>query len=90
MAATGYLFYQQHRTQSLLDTRLYRSYHLPQALRMRCNGRPVPVDENGLGQVRFQAPWKPGPATWTGSITFVQNGRDTTFKVLVPYRVALP
>jgi hypothetical protein len=54
---------------------------------MTCNGQPIFVDRDGIGQVRFRAPTRPGPATWTGTIRFNQNGRDTTFKVTVPYRV---
>ncbi|MBF9140221.1 hypothetical protein [Hymenobacter properus] len=54
---------------------------------MRCNGRPVPVDSNHVGQVRFMAPRRLGPAVWTGTIRFKANGRDTTFQVRVPYRV---
>jgi len=57
-------------------------------LSMTCNGRPVPIDPAGTGLVRFRAPTRPGPATWTGTIRLNQNGRDTTFKVVVPYRVA--
>lgn len=55
---------------------------------MACNGRPVPAGPDGTGLVRFRAPTRPGPATWTGTIRLNQNGRDTTFKVTVPYRVA--
>jgi hypothetical protein len=57
-------------------------------MQMTCNGRPVPTDSAGVGQVRFRAPTRPGPATWTGTIRLSQNGRDTTFRVTVPYRVA--
>ncbi len=31
---------------------------------------------------------RPGPATWTGTIRLNHYGRDTTFRVTVPYRVA--
>ena len=55
---------------------------------MRCNGQPVFVDSSSVGQVRFRAPLKPGPAIWTGTIRFNASGRDTTFQVRVPYRVA--
>ncbi|HET9506039.1 MAG TPA: hypothetical protein VFO93_21020, partial [Hymenobacter sp.] len=57
-------------------------------MQMACNGRPVPADSAGVGQVRFRAPTRPGPATWTGTIRLNHNGRDTTFRVTVPYRVA--
>lgn len=55
---------------------------------MTCNGRPVPAGPSGTGLVRLRAPTCPVPATWTGTIRINQNGRDTTFKVVVPYRVA--
>lgn len=57
-------------------------------MQMACNGLPVPADSAGVGQVRFRAPTRPGPATWTGTIRLNQNGRDTTFRITVPYRVA--
>jgi hypothetical protein len=57
-------------------------------LSMACNGRPVPIGPAGTGLVRFRAHTRPGPATWTGTIRLNQNGRDTTFKVVVPYRLA--
>ena len=56
-------------------------------MQMACNGRPVPIGSAGTGLVRFRAPTHPGPTTWTGTIRLNQNGRDTTFKVVVPYRV---
>ena len=55
---------------------------------MTCNGQPVSAGPDGTGLVRFRAPTLPGPATWTGTIRINQYGRDTTFKVTVPYRVA--
>jgi len=57
-------------------------------MHMTCNGQPVPIGSDGIGQASFRAPTRPGPATWTGAIRLNQNGRDTTFKVTVPYRVA--
>ena len=57
-------------------------------MRMTCNGRPVLIGPAGTGLVRFRAPTRPGPATWTGTIRLNSNGRDSTFKVTVPYRVA--
>jgi hypothetical protein len=57
-------------------------------MQMACNGRAVPANSAGIGQVRFRAPARPGPATWTGTIRLNQYGRDTTFRVTVPYRVA--
>jgi len=61
---------------------------IPQSLRMYCNGQPVPVGPDGVGLVRFRAPRQPGPASWVGMVRINQNGRDTTFVVRVPYRVA--
>ena len=58
------------------------------ATRMYCNGQPVPVGPDGVGLVRFRAPTKTGPASWAAAIRLNQNGRDTTFAVRVPYRVA--
>ncbi len=57
-------------------------------MQLTCNGYPVPIGPAGTGLVRFRAPTRPGPATWTGTIRLNQNGRDTTFRVTVPYRVA--
>lgn len=57
-------------------------------MHMACNGHAVPTTPEGTGLVRFRAPTYPGPATWTGTIRINQNGRDTTFRVTVPYRVA--
>jgi hypothetical protein len=59
-------------------------------LQMRCNGQPVPVDERGIGHVRFRVPNHPGPAAWHGTIRYNLNGRDTTFQLTMPYRVARP
>lgn len=70
--------------------RLLVATHSPSDLRMPMtyNGQPVPIDSNGIGQVRFRASTRPGPATWTGTIRLNQNGRVTTFRVTVPYRIA--
>lgn len=70
--------------------RLLLATHLPADAHqmMSCNGQPVPVDSLGIGQVRFRAPLQAGLASWTGTIRLNQNGRDTTFVVRVPYRVA--
>jgi hypothetical protein len=57
-------------------------------MQMTCNGRPVPTSPNGTGLVSFRAPTRPGPATWTGTIRISSNNRDSTFRVIVPYRVA--
>jgi len=57
-------------------------------MKMFCDGRPVSVGPDGMGLVRFKAPTRPGPATWTGTICFKQYGHNTTFQVTVPYRVA--
>lgn len=64
---------------------------------MTLNGSPLAVDATtGKGKVEFTA--RPGnfdaagnaKANWTGTIRFKQNGRDTTFKVTVPYTVTKP
>lgn len=64
---------------------------------MTLNGSPLSVDPaTGKGKVEFTA--RPGAfdaagnakAQWTGTIRFKQNGRDTTFKVTVPYTVTKP
>ena len=63
---------------------------------MTLNGGSLAVGPDGHGKVSFVA--RPGSfdasgnakASWTGSIRFNQNGRDTTFKVLVPYTITKP
>jgi gliding motility-associated protein GldM len=63
---------------------------------MTYNGSPLSVGPDGHGKVEFTA--RPGnfdqagnaKASWTGSIRLNQNGRDTTFKVTVPYTVTKP
>ncbi|MBO0358256.1 gliding motility protein GldM [Hymenobacter sp. BT186] len=64
---------------------------------MTLNGSPLAVDATtGKGKVEFTA--RPGnfdaagnaKANWTGTIRFKQNGRDTTFKVTVPYTITKP
>ncbi|MBO3273524.1 GldM family protein, partial [Hymenobacter defluvii] len=63
---------------------------------MTLNGSPLSVDPNGHGKVEFTA--TPGgfdaagnaKKQWSGTIRFNQNGRDTTFKVTVPYTVTKP
>lgn len=64
--------------------------------KMTLNGSPLAVGPDGHGKVEFTA--RPGSfdasgnakANWTGTIRFNQNGRDTTFKVLVPYTITKP
>jgi len=56
-------------------------------MQMTYDGRPVPLTPAGTGLVRFHAPTRPGPATWTGTIRINSNDRDSTFRVTVPYRV---
>ena len=78
---------------NLYKARLYLTTALgplPGVIQMRCNGQPVPVDSNSMGHVRFVAPNQLGPTTWTGTIGFQVGGRDTLFRVRVPYRVARP
>ncbi|SNR76508.1 MULTISPECIES: gliding motility protein GldM [Hymenobacter] len=63
---------------------------------MTLNGSPLSVGPDGKGKVEFTA--RPGSfdqagnakAQWTGTIRFKQGGRDTTFKVTVPYTVTKP
>jgi gliding motility-associated protein GldM len=64
--------------------------------RMTLNGSPLSVGPDGKGKVEFTA--RPGAfdkdgnakASWTGTIRFNQNGRDTTFTVKVPYTISKP
>ncbi|GAA3992536.1 gliding motility protein GldM [Hymenobacter antarcticus] len=64
--------------------------------RMTLNGSPLSVGPDGKGKVEFTA--RPGgfdasgnaKASWTGTIRFQQNGRDTTFQVKVPYTITKP
>ncbi|HEX8350182.1 MAG TPA: gliding motility protein GldM, partial [Hymenobacter sp.] len=64
---------------------------------MTLNGSSLAVDPtNGHGKVEFTA--RPGgfdasgnaKSSWTGTIRFNQNGRDTTFTVKVPYTITKP
>lgn len=64
--------------------------------RMTLNGSPLTVDKDGHGKIEFTA--RPGnfdasgsaKASWSGTIRFNQNGRDTTFTVKVPYTITKP
>lgn len=63
---------------------------------MTLNGSPLRVGPDGKGKIEFTA--APGgfddagnaKKSWSGTIRFKQNGRDTTFKVTVPYVVSKP
>ena len=63
---------------------------------MTYNGSSLAVGPDGHGKVEFTA--RPGnfdqagnaKASWTGTIRLNQAGRDTTFKVLVPYTITKP
>lgn len=63
---------------------------------MTLNGSSMPVGPDGHGKVEFTA--RPGgfdasgnaKSSWTGTIRFNQNGRDTTFTVKVPYTITKP
>ena len=64
---------------------------------MTLNGSPLSVDQStGHGKVEFTA--RPGSfdkdgnakASWNGTVRVNTNGRDTTFKVLVPYTITKP
>lgn len=57
---------------------------------MSCNGQPIAVAPNGMGEVRFRAPAHTGAAAWLGTVRVRYQGRDSTFTVRVPYRVACP
>ncbi|WP_201977513.1 type IX secretion system motor protein PorM/GldM [Hymenobacter rubidus] len=64
--------------------------------KMSLNGSPLSVGPDGHGKVEFTA--RPGnfdasgnaKASWTGTIRINNSGRDTTFKVTVPYTVTKP
>ena len=64
--------------------------------RMTLNGSSLSVGPDGKGKVEFTA--RPGgfdasgnaKSSWTGTIRFNQNGRDTTFIVKVPYTITKP
>jgi gliding motility-associated protein GldM len=64
--------------------------------KMTLNGGPIPVGPDGHGKVEFTA--RPGAfnsegvakASWTGTIRFNQNGRDTTFVKKVEYNITKP
>ncbi|MFD2719096.1 GldM family protein [Hymenobacter monticola] len=63
---------------------------------MTLNGSPISVGPDGHGKVEFTA--RPGAfnsegvakASWTGTIRFNQNGRDTTFVKKVEYNITKP
>jgi len=64
--------------------------------RMTLNGSALSVGPDGHGKVEFTA--RPGgfdasgnaKSSWSGTIRFNQNGRDTTFTVKVPYTITKP
>ncbi|MBF9142797.1 type IX secretion system motor protein PorM/GldM [Hymenobacter properus] len=64
--------------------------------KMTLNGSPISVGPDGHGKVEFTA--RPGAfnsegvakASWTGTIRFNQNGRDTTFVKKVEYNITKP
>lgn len=63
---------------------------LPQTnIRMTCQGKPITVDENGIGEVRFQAKGM-GRQTWIGTISANVGGKDTAFRVEKEYDVIQP
>ncbi|MDO7873903.1 hypothetical protein Q5H93_04095 [Hymenobacter sp. ASUV-10] len=58
---------------------------------MSCNGQPIAVASNGMGEVRFRTPVNIGAAAWwLGTVRVRYQGRDSTFEVRVPYHVARP
>lgn len=59
---------------------------------MTANGQPVPIGRDGKGQVRFTAPLLPPgrsrqSAIWEGTVAIRTNGRDSTFRIRVPYTI---
>ncbi|MCC3156973.1 hypothetical protein LJ737_06975 [Hymenobacter sp. 15J16-1T3B] len=56
---------------------------------MQADGRPVPLTLDGRGRVEFVVPATApaGPASWEASIALRQYGRDTTFRLRVPYTI---
>ncbi|WP_046243990.1 type IX secretion system motor protein PorM/GldM [Hymenobacter terrenus] len=64
--------------------------------RMTLNGSPISVGPDGHGKIEFTA--RPGnfdkdgnaKGSWTGTIRFNQNGRDTTFTKKVEYTITKP
>lgn len=59
---------------------------------MTANGQPVTADANGKGQVAFTTPLLPPgrsrqTAIWDGTVAIRTNGRDSTFRVRVPYTI---
>lgn len=63
---------------------------------MTLNGSPLQVGPDGKGKIEFTA--TPGgfnadgvaKKSWSGTVRIRNNGRDTTFKVTVPYMVTKP
>lgn len=70
-----------------LAAALYR----PTGFAMTANGAPVAIGPDGFGQVAFAVPPLGGAArrqaSWVGSITVRTNGRESTFRVRVPYTI---
>ncbi|MCC3156974.1 hypothetical protein LJ737_06980 [Hymenobacter sp. 15J16-1T3B] len=58
----------------------------PRLLTMTADGQPVALDSAGVGHVAFGA-GAPRRATWQGRISYRNYGRDTTFRITVPYTV---
>jgi GldM N-terminal domain len=58
-------------------------------LRMTANGQPIKADyrRQSLVQLPIPADAAAGPARWEGAIQGHYHGRDTTFRVQVPYTI---
>jgi hypothetical protein len=70
------------------EVMLLRFLEVPksQNMRMKVNGKEIPVSEFGYGEVKFK-PQGIGLKTWQGEITVRLRGRDTTFKFEKQYYV---
>ncbi|RTQ52520.1 hypothetical protein EJV47_05775 [Hymenobacter gummosus] len=70
---------------------LAAALHRPTSFAMTANGQPVAPGPDGFGQVEFAVPSLRGAARrqarWTATITVRQYGRDSTFRVQVPYTI---
>jgi hypothetical protein len=70
---------------------LAHALNAPGSRSMTVNGAPITVGPDGHGQVSFTAPRLNGAAVrqayWNGTITSHANGRDSTFRIRVPYTI---
>jgi hypothetical protein len=56
---------------------------------VQANGKPLQIGPDGKARVEFTVPADApsGPATWDGVIQGRYQGRDTTFRIRVPYTI---